>query len=66
MHVGFDRVDAGFILLHGNVGEFILDYTAPKTIIIQLSCIIKFDDQNIDTYRRGITVGLCSPQYRHY
>jgi hypothetical protein len=57
----FDRVDVGFIVLHGNVGEFILDYTAPKNNI-HLSYIINFDGQNIDTYRRGITVGL----YRQY
>jgi hypothetical protein len=62
----FDRADVGFILLHGNVGEFMLDYTAPKNNIIQLSYIIKFDGQNIDTYRRGVTVGLCSLQYRQY
>ena len=62
----FDRADVGFILLHGNVGEFILDYTAPKNNIIQLSYIIKFDGQNTGTYRRGIIVGLCSLQYRQY
>jgi hypothetical protein len=66
MRVVFDRVDVGFILLHGNVGEFIPDYTAPKNSIIQLSFIIKFDGQNIDTFRRGIIVGLCSLQYRQY
>ena len=60
----FDRVDVGFILLHGNVGEFLLDYTAPQNTIIQLSYIIKFDGQNIDTYRRGIIVVVWSLQYR--
>jgi hypothetical protein len=62
----FDRVDVGFILLLGNVGVFILDYTAPKYNIIQVSYIITFDVQNIDTYSRGIIVGLCLLQYRQY
>ena len=60
------RVYVSVILLLGNVGEFILDYTASKNSIIQLSYVIKFDDRNIDTYRRGIIVGLCSLQYRQY
>ena len=66
MHVVFDREDVGFILLHGNVNKFILHCTASKNTITQLSYIIKFDGQNIDTYRRGIIVGLCSLQYRQY
>jgi hypothetical protein len=55
----FERVYIGFILLFGNVGVFILDYMAPKNNIILLSYIIKFDGQNINTYRRDMIVGLC-------
>jgi hypothetical protein len=62
----FDRVNFGFILLLGNVGVLLLDYTAPKNIITQLSYIIKFDGQNTDTYSRGIIVGLCLLEYRQY
>jgi hypothetical protein len=36
----------------GNVGVFILDYTEPKYSTVQLSYVIKFNGQNIDTQAR--------------
>jgi hypothetical protein len=53
----FDRVYFGFILLLGNVAVFIPDYTALRNSINQLSYINEVA-KNINTYRRGIIIGL--------